>query len=69
MQRKEAKWEPTIAKLRDEVKHFEKENQLLHEDNHKLKLKTVSSKVREKSFTLDSPCSLAFYLVFLHRIE
>ena len=68
MQRKEAKWEPEIAKLRDKVKHFEKENQLLHEDNHKLKLKTVSSKVSEKSFTFDSVLA-RILSSFLHRIE
>ena len=49
LQRKEAKWGPTIAKLQEQVKFFEKENQLLHEDNRKLKLKNVSSKVRAEN--------------------
>ena len=45
MQRKEVKWGPALKKLQDELKLLERENQQLHEDNHKLKLKTVSSKV------------------------
>ena len=45
MQRKELKWGPALKKLQDDLKLLEKENQQLHEDNHKLKLKTVSSKV------------------------
>ncbi len=44
-QRKEAKWASTLAKLQEQVKFLERENQQLHEENHKLKLKTVSSKV------------------------
>ena len=47
LQRKEAKWGPTITKLQEQVKFLERENQTLHEENHKLKLKTVSSKVRQ----------------------
>lgn len=61
LQRKEAKWAPTIAKLQEQVKFLEKENQLLHEDNHKLKLKTVSPKVSQTFSLLRNflPCHVA----------
>ena len=52
MHRKEAKWGPTISKLQDQVKFLEKENQLLHEENHKLKMKNASPKVRKRIHTL-----------------
>ena len=45
LQRKEQKWGPALSKLQEQIKLLEKENQELHENNHKLKLKTVSSKV------------------------
>jgi sensor histidine kinase YesM len=45
MQRKESKWSAALAKLQEQVKYLERENQHLHEENHKLKLKQISSKV------------------------
>ena len=51
LQRKEAKWGPTISKLQDQVKFLEKENQLLHEENHKLKMKNASPKVIKDNTT------------------
>ena len=54
LQRKEAKWGPTISKLQDQVKFLEKENQLLHEENHKLKMKNASPKVIKDNTTAAS---------------
>lgn len=45
LQRKDSKWSTAVSKLQEQVKLLEKENQQLHEDNHKLKLKGVSSKI------------------------
>ena len=47
LQRKETKWAAVVTKLQEQVKLLEKENQHLHQENHKLKLKGVSSKVRK----------------------
>ena len=46
LQRKETKWAAVVTKLQEQVKLLEKENQHLHQDNHKLKLRGVSSKVK-----------------------
>jgi urease accessory protein UreF len=64
LQRKEMKWGPSLAKLQEQVKLLERENQQLHEDNHKLKLKTVSSKVCRHSTTTNKfDCiALSYYL-------
>lgn len=45
LQRKETKWTASITKLQDQVKFLERENQNLHKENHKLKLKGISAKV------------------------
>jgi hypothetical protein len=45
LQRKETKWAAVVTKLQEQVKLLEKENQHLHQENHKLKLRGVSSKV------------------------
>ncbi len=45
LQRKESKWSASLAKLQEQVKYLEKENQHLHEENHRMKLKGVSAKV------------------------
>ncbi|XP_059090439.1 centromere protein J-like [Tigriopus californicus] len=45
LQKKETKWTNSIGKLQETVKILEKENQHLHEENYKLKMKTVTSKV------------------------
>ena len=45
LNRKETKWALALSKLQEQVKFLERENQQLHEDNHKLKLKGVSAKV------------------------
>ena len=45
MQRKESKYSASLSKLQEQVKFLERENQHLHEENHKLKLKGVTSKV------------------------
>ena len=43
--RREAKWTAALNKLQDQLKALEKENTNLHNENHKLKIKGVSSKV------------------------
>ena len=45
LNRKETKWALALSKLQEQVKFLERENQQLHEENHKLKLKGVSAKV------------------------
>ena len=45
LNRKETKWAIALSKLQEQVKFLERENQQLHEDNHRLKLKGVSAKV------------------------
>ena len=45
MNKKEAKFVATLNKLQEQIKYLERENQILHEENHKLKLKNVSSKI------------------------
>ena len=45
LERKECKWANALNKLQDQLKFLEKENQTLHEENHKLKLKGVAPKV------------------------
>lgn len=45
MQRKETKWSSSLTKLQDTVKILERENQHLHEENHRVKVKTATSKV------------------------
>jgi len=45
LQRKEVKWAAVVTKLQEQVKTLEKENQNLHNENHKLKLRGVSAKV------------------------
>ena len=45
LNRKESKWALALSKLQEQVKFLERENQQLHEENHKLKLKGVSAKV------------------------
>ena len=44
-QRKESKYTASINKLHEQLKYHERENQILHEENHKLKLKQVMPKV------------------------
>ena len=48
LQRKELKYSASLSKLQEQVKFLERENQHLHEENHKLKLKGVTSKVTIK---------------------
>ena len=45
LERKECKWANALNKLQDQLKFLEKENQTLHEENHKLKLKGIAPKV------------------------
>ena len=45
LERKECKWANALNKLQDQLKFLEKENQTLHEENHKLKLKGIATKV------------------------
>jgi hypothetical protein len=47
VQRKESKWTSALSKLQEQVKFLERENQHLHEENHRLKVKGVASKVRQ----------------------
>ena len=58
MQRKETKWSAALTKLQEQVKFLERENQHLHEENHKIKMKNVPSKVRNRRyFVLGEPLS------------
>ena len=52
LERKECKWANALNKLQDQLKFLEKENQTLHEENHKLKLKGVAPKVRPSLETI-----------------
>jgi len=45
LERKECKWANALNKLQDQLKFLEKENQTLHEENHKLKLKGIAPKI------------------------
>jgi len=45
LERKECKWGNALNKLQDTLKFLERENQALHEENHKLKLKGIAPKV------------------------
>jgi len=45
LSRKESKWTAALTKLQEQLKLIEKENTNLHTENHKLRIKTVSSKV------------------------
>lgn len=45
LHRKESKYSASLSKLQEQVKFLERENQHLHEENHKLKLRGVTSKV------------------------
>lgn len=45
LSRKESKWTAALTKLQEQLKLIEKENSNLHTENHKLRIKTVSSKV------------------------
>jgi len=45
LSRKENKWTAALTKLQEQLKLIEKENTNLHTENHKLKIKNVSSKV------------------------
>lgn len=46
LERKECKWSNALNKLQDQLKFLERENQQLHEENHKIKVKNISSKVQ-----------------------
>jgi FtsZ-binding cell division protein ZapB len=45
LERKETKWSSSVAQLQEKVKYLERENQHLHEENCRLKLKSVAPKV------------------------
>lgn len=45
LHRKESKYSASLSKLQEQVKFLERENQHLHEENHKLKLRGVTSKI------------------------
>jgi regulator of replication initiation timing len=61
LQRKETKWAAAVTKLQEQVKMLEKENQHLHQENHKLKLKGVSSKVCHRTSFNETLLSLFPY--------
>jgi hypothetical protein len=48
LERRDTKWATTVSKLQDQVKYLERENQHLHEENHKLKLRGAAPKVAPK---------------------